>query len=444
MIFSSSSSTRSHETGSVFILVLTICFGLVTLALYFGQSMTFEVRGAANRVSAMESDQVLLGASRYATFVLATYATNGAIPNPLDYDSEGVTVGDGKFWFIGRTNNTTVNPIAPTFGLVDENSKLNLNTVTAAMLELLPGMTHEFAAAIIDWRDADATVSDGGAEDDVYQRLSPPRKCKNAPFESVDELRLVYGATLEILYGEDANQNGFLDPNENDGNVLSPEDNKDGRLDPGICEYLTVHSRQSATMANGTNKTEVSSVNAIRSLLTQSLQAARANAIMAALGPRGARSVLEFYALSGMTVQEFQTVEAQLYSTNSMAVSAVNVNTAPEAVLACIPGISLDKASALVNYRASNPQILATVAWVKEVLDTATIQAAGPYLIGQSCQFTADIAAVGEYGRGFRRTRFIFDTSQLAPVILSRQDLTYLGWPLGSKIHDQLLKKDIR
>ncbi|MDB6130563.1 MAG: comEA protein, partial [Verrucomicrobiales bacterium] len=236
----------------------------------------------------------------------------------------------------------------------------------------------------------------------------------------------------------------FLDPNENDGNVLSPEDNKDGRLDPGICEYLTVHSRQSATMANGTNKTEVSSVNAIRSLLTQSLQAARANAIMAALGPRGARSVLEFYALSGMTVQEFQTVEAQLYSTNSMAVSAVNVNTAPEAVLACIPGISLDKASALVNYRASNPQILATVAWVKEVLDTATIQAAGPYLIGQSCQFTADIAAVGEYGRGFRRTRFIFDTSQLAPVILSRQDLTYLGWPLGSKIHDQLLKKDIR
>jgi hypothetical protein len=48
----------------------------------------------------------------------------------------------------------------------------------------------------------------------------------------VDEVRLVYGATLEILYGEDVNRNGILDPNENDGDVTLPLDNADGRIDP--------------------------------------------------------------------------------------------------------------------------------------------------------------------------------------------------------------------
>ena len=110
----------------------------------------------------------------------------------------------------------------PVFGLVDEASKLNLNTATADMLAMLPGMTVEFAAAIVDWRDNDSTPSENGAEDEVYQRLDPPRRCKNGPFESIDELRLVYGATPELLHGEDANRNGILDANENDGDVSLP------------------------------------------------------------------------------------------------------------------------------------------------------------------------------------------------------------------------------
>src|ERR1043166_6895475 len=50
--------------------------------------------------------------------------------------------------------------------------------------------------------------------------------------------------SLDILYGEDANLNGLLDPNENDGPQTLPDDNRDGRLDHGIFEYLTVYSRQ--------------------------------------------------------------------------------------------------------------------------------------------------------------------------------------------------------
>ena len=50
-----------------------------------------------------------------------------------------------------------------------------------------------------------------------------------------------------------------------------------------------------------------------------------------------------------------------------------------------------------------------------------------------SYQYTADIAAVGPYGRGYRRVKFVFDTSSGAPKIIYRQDLTHLGWALGKE-----------
>jgi hypothetical protein len=56
-----------------------------------------------------------------------------------------------------------------------------------------------------------------------------------------------------------------------------------------------------------------------------------------------------------------------------------------------------------------------------------------------SWQFTADVAAVGHDNRGYRRVRFVFDCSSGTPLIVYRQDLTYLGWALGKKLHDQLL-----
>ena len=52
---------------------------------------------------------------------------------------------------------------------------------------------------------------------------------------------------------------------------------------------------------------------------------------------------------------------------------------------------------------------------------------------------TADIAAVGPYGRGYRRVKFVFDTSEGVPIILHRQDRTHLGWALGKDTRTDLL-----
>src|SRR2546430_1448143 len=180
------------------------------------------------------------------------------------------------------------------------------------MLQMLPRMTAELAAAIKDWRDSDDNVTPSGAEADTYSRLRPPYKCKNAPFETVEELRLVVGAELEILYGEDSNLNGILDLNENDGNVSPPDDNRDGHLDPGIFEYVTVYSREPNVQSDGAKRVSVTDSQGLSRLLQQQLGAQRATQILGGRDSAPYRSVLEFYIASGMTADEFQKIEDAL------------------------------------------------------------------------------------------------------------------------------------
>ncbi len=445
--------------GSVLIIALWIAFGLVSVALYFAQTVSFDLRAADQRVAGFEAEQAIAGALVHASNVLATLSpAPGVPPDEFDYAAEAVPVGEARFWLLDRA----ARPSAlhePAFGLVDEASRLNLNTATGEMLQLLPGMTPEFAAAIVDWRDTDAEPGPGGAEDETYQRLSPAYRCKNAPFESVEELRLVYGTDLVYLFGEDTNLNGVLDPNENDGEARPPADNQDGYLDAGLLEYVTVYSAEPNTRSDGSPRLNVNDANpqALASFLQETFGTDRANAILARLGtgpggggaggggPGGGgannrfTSLIEFYLRSGMTAEEFTQVEGELtVSTNTVLTGLVNVNTAPEEVLACIPGIGPENAPALVAYRASQSGPLTTLAWVTEVLEEAALRQAGPYLTARSYQYTADVVALGHQGRGYRRVRAVFDTRSGAPQLVSRQDLTHLGWALGVQVREWL------
>ena len=442
-----STATQRGESGSVLIIVLWVAFGLIALTLYFANSMSFELRASDNRASSVEADQAIAGAARYVSNVLATVKEPATLPDINNYRSEAVPVGDATFWIIGRSDRNVAADQA-SFGLVDEASKLNLNApwLTVDLLMNLPKMTAELAGAIIDWRDTDSDVTaGGGAEDETYQRLTPPYRCKNAPFESTEELRLVNGAYLDVVYGEDANLNGVLDPNENDSDSSVPADNRDGRLDSGFFEYFTAYTRQATVDQYGSNRVNVTTLTtaAGRTNLLNALNTARVGNAQEILGrfqgQTPVTSILQFYILSQMAEEDFRKVEPSLTTTNQ---GLVNVNTASEAVLACIPGIGLNNAPTLVTYRRSNPDRLNTVAWVKDALEQAVAIQAGPYLTGRTYQFSADIAAVGHYGRGYRRVKYIFDTSEGPPMIRFRQDLTHLGWALGKQAKLTLLSNN--
>ena len=160
MLFSTEMKLRHSKTGlegrcqkaSVLIIVLWVCIGLVGIALYFANSMTYELRASDNRVYGLATDQAIEGAARYVSYVLAKYATNGVMPATNLYVSAAVPVGDARFWLIGRDPSGTPSS-EPFFGLIDEASKLNLNTANTNVLSYLPNMTADFAQAIVDWRE---------------------------------------------------------------------------------------------------------------------------------------------------------------------------------------------------------------------------------------------------------------------------------------------------
>lgn len=390
----------------------------------------------------------------YVSNILANLGNPNMLPSTNNYQVAAVKVGEGMFWLIGRdTNDSDVShrSTEPSFGLVDEASKANLNAAVynnyTNLLIDLPQMTANLDAAMYDWQNSNSTPSTGGAKSETYSTLNPPYLCKMAPYETTGELMMVYGMNIDLLYGEDANLNGALDPNENDGMALPPNDNADGNLDSGILEYVTVYTHEPTNFGT-TNRVLVTSTTALQSFLSTNLSSGQSTTVMAnfmGAGKTAPTSVLDFYNRSGLSESDFINIEPFLMGPNT--VGLINVNTATATTLACIPGIGYTYAPAVLAYRQANASRMDSMAWLKDALanyGNAAITNAGAWVTSRSFQFTADIAAVGAHGRGYRRVRFVFDCSSGVPQIVYRQDLTYLGWALGKRIHDQLLAGNLK
>lgn len=94
------------------------------------------------------------------------------------------------------------------YEIIDEESKLNLNTATPEMLRRLFTATgvkdkalDTIVDSIIDWRDTDNLKQLNGAEEDYYRSLPEPYSSKDRNFDTVEELLLVKGMSQEIFYG---------------------------------------------------------------------------------------------------------------------------------------------------------------------------------------------------------------------------------------------------
>ncbi len=430
---SRASVRRRHDSGTVLIVTMWIVLVLAGLVLVFARRVRVEAVASANQVASLQALATVRGAVQ---FVLANLdGTDGTAPSEADTPCEAVQVGSGLFWVLraGLEDDSTY-----CFGIVDEASKINLNSATSEMLLKLPGMTAELAASIVDWRDADSDVSPGGAEGEYYLLLSDPYYCKNAPFETVEEILLVKGATQQLLYGEDANRNGLLDPNENDAADSYPPDNRDGHLDRGFLDCVTVYSIEPNAAGSGEPRADVNEVagEALSNLLRSAVSQDRFFQVMGRVrSGRPFRNILDFYLRTGLTTAEFAQIADQLTTRREETlVGLVNVNTAPREVLLCLPGLDESDVIALLSRRASTDTDLSSIAWVADALPREKAVAAGDHITTRSFQFSADIVSVSGNGRAFKRCRAVVNARNSPPRLLHWSDLTHLGWPLAPEV----------
>jgi hypothetical protein len=227
--------------------------------------------------------------------------------------------------------------------------------------------------------------------DSYYDELQEPYDCKNALYESVEEVLLVAGQTSPItpsmLFGYDLNRNYVITTDEAQ-NPLMTQNLATGTDDRrGIFDYLTTYTPAAAAAGGGG-------------------------------GGRGGGG-----GAAAPTAQ-------------------VNVNTAPELTLMAL-GLTQEDADSIINNRTGNPISASGTTTLATFLASCNITSVPtniltPLLTTQSYQYSADILAVTGDGRGFKRVRIVVDSTSAPAKIVYRKDLTSLGFPLIPQLRQAL------
>lgn len=249
---------RSQSRPAVVLLAVLIVVVVMTLAAYqYSEWVTAEYKAADAFSRTAQARSLALSGVNFAAAALSNPETYSSTlgNNPFDNSQvfQSVLVQEhevprfqGRFSLVSPLDPDTSTSSSQAFryGVTDECGKININALMKlnpdgstlrGVLMKLPNMTDDIASAIIDWLDADDEPQPGGAENAHYAGLSHPYRCKNGPLDTIEEMLLINGVTPQLLFGNDRNRNGVLDPDEDDGS---------GVLDRGWSAYLTVYSRE--------------------------------------------------------------------------------------------------------------------------------------------------------------------------------------------------------
>ncbi|MBX9789594.1 MAG: general secretion pathway protein GspK [Pirellulales bacterium] len=259
----------------VLVLVL-IVVAMISLGAYsFSELMFAEYRGARLHERRLQARLAAESAVEYAAARLARTLEDErqATPTaPLD-PWRGVLVYESDDPAARARFAVVAPPVAGDetfklrFGLGNESAKLNLRTLldwdrqqpgaAQAALMRLPGMREELADALLDWIDEDNVPRPQGAEAEHYQSLEPAYLPANRPPASLAELLPVRGMTRALLFGDDANRNGYLETVELDTARRRSEGTIEESTPFGWATYLTVSSAEGNLAPNGRPRIDV-------------------------------------------------------------------------------------------------------------------------------------------------------------------------------------------
>ncbi len=214
-----------NEKGIALFMVLWVLMLLSVIVGEFCYAMRTEVNVTRNFKEQTEGYYIALGGLNRAIGELVRNEfipektssntnvddSNNARRNPFgpsegnEKESEDVEA-DGSRWRI----NSQIPAIALGEGhfevmIGNESGKVNINKAGESLLKTMLGSLdieqHEkdiIVDSILDWRDENNLHRMNGAEDDYYKSLPEPYECKDADFDSIEELLLVRGVTREL------------------------------------------------------------------------------------------------------------------------------------------------------------------------------------------------------------------------------------------------------
>ncbi len=362
----------------------------------------------------------------------------------------------------------------------------------------LPNMTEEVADAVIDWIDADDTQRPSGAENEYYSALGAGFRCKNAPLDSVEELLLVRGVTPELLFGNDYNRNGLLDADEGDGpldrgwsaslTIFSRERNVDAAGAPRVYVNDADLQTLATTLTEAVGEDVANFILAYRLYGSSSSQGGgqdggQGGGQSGGSGQQGggasgsgqrlsrdslnlqgggqARSISSLYEVvnaqvtipssdprspsvvydsplkdSGVLRDALPKMLDKLTTVRDAEVPGrVNINTATEAVLLTLPGLTEDNVQTILETRpplasseAPDP-IYQTPAWLltEANLSADTLRALERYVTASTQVYRVQVLGYFEGGGPTARVEAVIDTNGGRPRVLAWRDLTELG-----------------
>lgn len=198
------------RSGTILIVALWTLVILTVFALTLGQRAALEIKLAEYQRDALKAQGLVKAAIEMAIWEKAkdTNATFDAL---------------SESW----ANKTLLFGETAHYIMKDEEGKININEVEERVLvNLLESLGAEepekLASSILIWlgKKPDA----GNSEEEYYQGLDLPYHCKKEKLESIAELLLVRDMPPELLYGEDADEDGKISEEEE-----------------GLAQYLTVY-----------------------------------------------------------------------------------------------------------------------------------------------------------------------------------------------------------
>jgi hypothetical protein len=430
--------------GMVFLLALVVVLVVSSVAVVMASGAGVRLRAQDDLVGRAQARQAALGVLRAVCNDLATSMVAGTMPQLVTVKPEGEVIGECTVVLLGRDPQG----LRAQFGLIPEAGKISLNSLVdhdttvpdflkktlRTALSSAHGMTPEITAAICDWEDSDDTVdSDGGAErtDTHYQGATIPYAPRNGRFETIDELRLVRGVTDDLFFGEDANNNGRLDPGE--------DANGNGKLDLGLRDLVTLE-----TLEPGTLSTDIATdVNDISPVSTATDAKSRPELFQFLFG------LNEKNRLEAVAIREQALQPQRRFSSRLHLLTCLGAELDESQMTALWPRLKGPEGRAgLVDAWSCSEQLLTSLvpaiaskiiaarpviqptspAWLMNVLTPDEAIDAGMKLTVGGYQFRADILAVSRHG--WARIDAMIDCSTNFPRVIHLRPTESMGWPL--------------